>query len=391
MRNLTLKALVLATVALFCAGMAFSAAAFAEETDMPSYEERMHSGRNPNVMVTAANPTVEEEMREAAERHYHDFSVPIIESYTYSTVVCNNCGVEFDSIGAWAEHAEAANHGSYSTVQHFVEETIGYRCECGSISGEDPSDSQSGNGQGSGGGSGSQGGGLGGNGSQGGGFVQANLEDYAGVAAASEHPDLVATDWYMKVPDGAFRNTAVLYLDYTLGRGLMSGYSDGSNRFDPWGAMKRGMAITVIYRMAEGKTAANTDNVNVDTPFADVRSGDWYAAAAAWGYENGITTGYKDGSNHFGPDDLITREQLVTMIARYCESQGMAESDKNVSMFNDSGKINDWALDGVAFCYKHEIVSGIGGTNNFAPGEVAQRAQMSKIIAATAHMLESRA
>ena len=217
---------------------------------------------------------------------------------------------------------------------------------------------------------------------------KSDLDQYKG-AAKGAHPDLVEGDWYMTVPDGAFPGTDVLYLDYTLGRGLMSGYTDGSNRFDPWGQMTRGMAITVIYRMAEHVTAEDTDNAHVDLPFVDVHSGDWYAAAVAWGRREGITTGYTDNSGRFGPGDLITREQLVTMIARYCESKGMDATDGNVSMFSDGGSISSWARDGVAFCYAHEIVSGIGGTNTFAPYEVAQRCQMSKIIAVTARMLEA--
>ena len=87
----------------------------ANDSNMPSYEERMHPATDPNV-------------------HHHDFSVPIIEISTYSTVVCNNCGAEFDSPGSWASHGDAANHGSYSVVQHIVEETVGYQCECGATS-----------------------------------------------------------------------------------------------------------------------------------------------------------------------------------------------------------------------------------------------------------------
>ena len=208
-----------------------------------------------------------------------------------------------------------------------------------------------------------------------------------GAAKAAGHPDLSDADWYMKVPDGAFPGTDVLYLDYTIHHGLMSGYTDGSKRFDPWGQMTRGTAITVIYRMATGKTADTTDNDHVTSPFVDVHPGEWFAAAAEWGYKEGITTGYTDGSHRFGPDDPVTREQLVTMIARYCESKGMPASNKDVSLFDDRGSISPWAIDGVAFCYTHEIVSGIGGTRNFAPGDVAQRCQMSKIIAVTARML----
>jgi len=216
---------------------------------------------------------------------------------------------------------------------------------------------------------------------------KSDLDQYKGVAKGS-HPDLAEGDWYMTVPDGAFPDTDVLYLDYTLGRGLMSGYTDGSNRFDPWGQMTRGMAITVIYRMAEHVTAEDTDNVHVDVPFVDVRPGDWYAAAVAWGKREGITTGYTDNSGRFGPDDPISREQLATMIARYCESKGMDATSGDVSMFRDGDSVSSWARDGVSFCYAHEIVSGIGDTGNFAPADVALRCQMAKIIAATARMLE---
>lgn len=218
--------------------------------------------------------------------------------------------------------------------------------------------------------------------------VDDDLLKYLGAARNAKFVDLQADDWYMKAPDGAFPDTDVLYLDYTLGRRLMSGYDDGSNRFVPWGQMTRGMAITVIYRMAEHVTAEDADNVHVDVPFVDVRPGDWYAAAVAWGKREGITTGYTDNSGRFGPDDPISREQLATMIARYCESKGMDATSGDVSMFRDGDSVSSWARDGVAFCYAHEIVSGIGDTGNFAPADVALRCQMAKIIAVTARMLE---
>ena len=73
----------------------------------------------------------------ASIAHKHDWQ-PIEETSTYTTVVCNACGAEFDSVGSWNAHSNACakagdnNHGSYSAVQHIVTETVGYYCAtCG--------------------------------------------------------------------------------------------------------------------------------------------------------------------------------------------------------------------------------------------------------------------
>ena len=216
--------------------------------------------------------------------------------------------------------------------------------------------------------------------------AKSDIAAYAGKARGAGFRDLRDSDWYMRVPDGAFANTSTLYLDYTIAKGLMSGYDAAT--FAPDDAMTRAMAATIIYRMATGKTAASTDN-GVATKFADVPAGRWYSAAVKWCSDNGVVTGYTDGSGRFDPDGLVTREQLVTMIARYCERvESMAASDKDVSHFKDHGDIADYALDGVAFCNSHGIVSGMGDTGYFDPRGQATRCQMAKIIAVTARMLE---
>ena len=130
-----------------------------------------------------------------------------------------------------------------------------------------------------------------------------------------------------------------------------------------------------------------TDN-NVTTRFGDVHPNDWYAAAVKWCADNGVVTGYT-GTNKFGPDDMVTREQLAAMIGRYCQKvKGMDSAGKDVSQFKDGASVSEWARDGVAFCASHGIVSGIGSTGNFASQGNATRCQMSKIIAVTAYMLK---
>ena len=241
-------------------------------------------------------------------------------------------------------------------------------------------------------GAGSDAGGTADDGSDAAGEVDAALAAHAGAANAAGFSDLDPSAWYMTASTGAFSGTDVLYLDYTVGRGLMSGYSDGTRRFGPNDTLSRAMAATVIYRMATGLAFDTTDD-DVTTQFSDVPSGTWYSAAVAWCADNGVVTGYTDEAGNptgfFGPDDFVSREQLAAMIARYCVSMaGAASAGDDVSSFPDGTSISSWAREGVAFCSANGIVSGHSDTGAFCPADNAERCQMAKIIAVTARMVE---
>jgi len=211
------------------------------------------------------------------------------------------------------------------------------------------------------------------------------LEEYEGAASNAGFKDLAADGWYLSAESGTFPGSATLYLDYTIARNLMSGYS--ATAFGPDDNLSRAMAATIIYRMATGATAATTDN-NVKTKFSDVPSGQWYSAAVAWCAEKGVATGYS-GTSRFDPNGTVTREQLATMIARYCEKVGgMPLAGGDVSKYYDKDDIHTWAKAGVGFCSAHGIVSGMGSTGCFMPEGKATRSQMAKVIAVTAHLFD---
>ena len=48
--------------------------------------------------------------------------------------------------------------------------------------------------------------------------------------------------------------------------------------------------------------------------FSDVPTGEFYSDAVAWAAENGITTGYGDGT--FRPDQPVTRGEMATFLLR---------------------------------------------------------------------------
>jgi hypothetical protein len=60
---------------------------------------------------------------------------------------------------------------------------------------------------------------------------------------------------------------------------------------------------------------ANLDTYGTGTIFRDVPSGAWYASAALWAYDKGVTKGV--GGGLFAPDAVITEWQFETMLIRH--------------------------------------------------------------------------
>lgn len=153
---------------------------------------------------------------------------------------------------------------------------------------------------------------------------------------------------------------------------VMTG-SNGS--FDPDGTLTRAMAARVLWNAAGQPEASSASG------FSDVAEGKWYADAIAWAAEVGVVTGYKSGgepTGEFGPDDLVTREQLAVMMARYAAWAGVdvVADTSALATFPDAGKVSDYAEDAMAWCVSEGIITGISGTYLEPQGD-ATRAQMA--------------
>ena len=96
-------------------------------------------------------------------------------------------------------------------------------------------------------------------------------------------------------------------------QGLMNGTS--ATEFFPDATLTRAMVVTVLYR-AEGEPQVEWNGI-----FSDVAAGQWYSDAITWASASGIVGGY--GNGLFGPNDLITREQLDVIIRR-CKGEASA-------------------------------------------------------------------
>lgn len=139
--------------------------------------------------------------------------------------------------------------------------------------------------------------------------------------------------------------------------------------FDPEGSTTRGAVARTIYNMA------SPDEADYTNKFSDVAEGKWYTDAICWGAENGIVNGYPDST--FRPDDIITRQDLVTLLYRY-SGQDAPESDI-LSGYTDASGISGYARDAMGWAIAEGIIEGYPD-NTLRPQNTTIRAELAAIL-----------
>ncbi len=169
-------------------------------------------------------------------------------------------------------------------------------------------------------------------------------------------------------------SNAAWYADavsFIAARGITSGTTTVT--FSPDATLTRGQFITLLLRAYGISSDANpTDN------FSD--AGDTYytgylAAAKKLGITNGV------GSNMFAPDQVITRQEMLTMLYNtlkvlYKLPSGV--SGKTLSDFTDNGSIATWAQESMSYLVKTGAVSGNNGVLN--PNVTTTRAEFAQVL-----------
>ena len=166
--------------------------------------------------------------------------------------------------------------------------------------------------------------------------------------------DVGETDWFYEA------------VYYCFDRGWFKGVSE--TEFAPDMNMSRAMFATVLYRLA-GSPAVEGEN-----PFSDVEDGKWYTDAVIWAAENGIVYGYEDG--RFGINDLVTREQKVTMLWRWL---GKPAGTGDLSGFKDAGEISPWAQEALSWAVGEGIIQG-KGDGILDPGGTSKRSEVAQML-----------
>ena len=151
---------------------------------------------------------------------------------------------------------------------------------------------------------------------------------------------------------------------------MMNGTS--KTTFGPNDSTTRGMIVTVLYRLENEPSAAAAS-------FTDVVSGQYYTDAVAWANANGIVTGY--GNGKFGPNDVVTREQLAAILYRYAQCKKYDVSvgeDTNILSYADAQSVSAYAIPAMQWACGAGIVNGANGKLN--PQNNATRAEVAAIL-----------
>ena len=159
---------------------------------------------------------------------------------------------------------------------------------------------------------------------------------------------------------------------YVYGKGLFQGVS--STKFAPDATLTRAMFVTVLGRLC----GVDTEDYD-DDYFLDVEPGQWYTPyvewAARWGIVNGI------GNSLFDPMGEITHEQMYKIVAR-CGVRlyaGDLDFEETVLLYEDRDAISDWAIDGVSYCMKNDLIV-VEDDGVLAPAEKSTRAEAAEIV-----------
>ena len=170
---------------------------------------------------------------------------------------------------------------------------------------------------------------------------------------------------FVDVEAGSWYYDAVYY---NYDRMIIAGMDE--THFEPETKLTRAQFAIMLHRM-NGKP-----ETVYEARFSDVTEGAWYADAVMWASENGIITGYADGSRRFGPEDNINREQVAVMMYRYARSQGYDVSvTADYSTYADAASVNVYAKEAVGWAVGEGILTGKEMGTRIDPQGSATRAE----------------
>lgn len=183
-------------------------------------------------------------------------------------------------------------------------------------------------------------------------------------------PALGKGTYTAEVSDVSFKdmdgNWAKDFVEALAARGIVNGTN---GNFNPNAKIKRGDFVLMLAQVLD-------INSNKDAGFSDVAKSDYYSNAIAAAKELGIVKGISD--TVFGAKAEISRQDVMTIIARALEKAGIEMKAADLSQFKDAATISDYAKDSIAKLVGAGIISGNNGAIN--PKASLTRAEAAKMI-----------
>ncbi len=188
--------------------------------------------------------------------------------------------------------------------------------------------------------------------------------------AAQEFDDVEADGWYYK------------RVCECTDKGYMHGYA-GSDLFGVGDTLTRAQFAGIIANYAgvsEDTLSATKDTTGIPDL---AKGGEWYTGACNWAVRTGVIVGYSDSEGNttsFGPNDPITREQMVAILYRY--GGKVINNSPKFSMALDRRDVSDWAVPPMKWAMANGIISGvdIDGEHYIKPQDHTLREQAAAVI-----------
>lgn len=149
-------------------------------------------------------------------------------------------------------------------------------------------------------------------------------------------------------------------VQWAVDNGITNGVSD--TLFNSGADCTRAQAVTFLWRAAGAPEPVNADS------FTDVLKDSYYAKAAAWAVENGITSGVS--ATEFAPDATCTRAQIVTFLWRAEKAPAVDAESAFTDVESDA-----YYADAVQWALKNGVTNGISASA-FNPDASCTRAQI---------------
>ncbi|WP_336788867.1 S-layer homology domain-containing protein [Paenibacillus sp. MMO-177] len=151
----------------------------------------------------------------------------------------------------------------------------------------------------------------------------------------------------------------------------------GNGLFSPDRTITRAEFVAIVIRGLGLKLESG------EGAFPDVKASDWYFGAVNTAVKYGLINGFADGA--FRPDERITREQVMTILAKAMKVTGLKDklpaqsTDAALRSFADAAEASGWAKTGIADCVQAGIVSGRGEAK-LAPNAYVSRAEVAMMV-----------
>lgn len=196
-------------------------------------------------------------------------------------------------------------------------------------------------------------------------FLNLNFVSFADddiiYSYSANHPfeDIPYEAWYLNS------------IEYVYNNNIMFGTSDTT--FEPDTYISRGMLVTILYRIEE-------DFNDYQNTFLDVDEDMYYYDAISWANSKGIVIGYTPFE--FGPNNYVTREQLLSVLHNYyCYKGYNAPPFKktNLLTFADYHDISSYFSMPVLWACDYELIEG-DRENKLHPRDYVRRSETARFL-----------